>query len=894
MRTAYWAINQEKKETYMSKNLTRKGLALGTVAALGASLFAGTPANAAPTALYLESAFGTSTTGVLGQYFTVALSAQAGTDNDVIKFYVEGVAAADISAVARSAATKDASAANAGSYSITPAETDVSTSLKQVAYSTEANYDAGKFFELALKVNSTNVTSTTSVKVTPFLDSVVADGKPGTGELTGTAMTINFVKGSELTATPTVVGTTFAATAKASVAVSGGVNVEQFRLAADGGHAETPFTVLFTENGTDEGSANNALYDVTEKTLMAASTATVAAGDTWGAKAKINTVDSASATAVGAAAGEVESMTALAGSAGTSFKSSYVVSGVTTANVIRAGSGSYKVTTTVTAVAGKSKVGQKVTFTVKETAVSSMAAAATVTAGGKTLANSDATVQQEFDVDVVSDADGKATLELTYAGIAHGNTVNVAAKAKGATAVITPTTTTNVTFTGQDSVATAIVDPIQDGQAGTAVRNVARGGSFSIAYTVVDQFGQTPTGTFRVVATNTNATVTPSVASPIAVSAGKVTVSGTDNNNADDSFEIVATLQKLGSDGTTYAGLTSAVTETSTIMAQAVRTPATIAITAATTAGITRNGNTQTAGVVNIEQGSVSRTLTGGQTMSAVVTNSAGATVPGAAVTFSGTGVLFQAGGSINAQANGSFGLGSLVVYTDANGSTGNVYYYSNNTGKQTITVTSGAATKTQDISWAAVTTGGSAWTITAPTYILPGQTLKVSAVLKDKYGALVDTAAGDIKVAYTGPGFVTKDMATETDEDGAVSFTVLLGAGDTGSATVKFTYEGANGTIAETVLNDDIVGQAVIALGAAPVAGAVARVAGSTKRFFVSVEGNTLGRNVVVKVAGKTFKTLKGSTAKKSYAVAAPKGSHKVTVFVGGKLVATKTISVK
>jgi hypothetical protein len=47
MRTACWAINQEKKETYMSKNLTRKGLALGAVVALGSSLFAGTPANAA-------------------------------------------------------------------------------------------------------------------------------------------------------------------------------------------------------------------------------------------------------------------------------------------------------------------------------------------------------------------------------------------------------------------------------------------------------------------------------------------------------------------------------------------------------------------------------------------------------------------------------------------------------------------------------------------------------------------------------------------------------------------------------------------------------------------------------------------------------------------------------
>jgi hypothetical protein len=48
------------------------------------------------------------------------------------------------------------------------------------------------------------------------------------------------------------------------------------------------------------------------------------------------------------------------------------------------------------------------------------------------------------------------------------------------------------------------------------------------------------------------------------------------------------------------------------------------------------------------------------------------------------------------------------------------------------------------------------------------------------------------------------------------------------------------------------------------------------------------------VKVAGKFFGSFTGTAAKKSVAFKAPKGSHKVTVFVGGKLVATKTISVK
>jgi hypothetical protein len=108
----------------------------------------------------------------------------------------------------------------------------------------------------------------------------------------------------------------------------------------------------------------------------------------------------------------------------------------------------------------------------------------------------------------------------------------------------------------------------------------------------------------------------------------------------------------------------------------------------------------------------------------------------------------------------------------------------------------------------------------------------------------------------------------------------------DTGAAVIK--------AVATLNASTDITTTATIQIGSAPVAGASAAIAGSTKRFFVSVSGNTGAKNVVVKVAGKTFKTLKGSTAKKTYVVAAPKGSHKVTVYVGGKLVATKTVSVK
>jgi hypothetical protein len=862
----------------MSKNLTRKGLALGALVALGSSVIAGTPATAAPTALNTTSAFGTATTGVLGQYFTLATSVVGGSTNDTVKYYVEGVAAANVSATARFVTDLETAVSSTAYATTTAVETSVDADAKQTSYSTGAAWVAGNYHELALKVDSTNVTATTSVKVTPYLDSVVADNKPGAGELTGASVTINFVKGSELTATPTITAPV-GAKANAVVAVSGGVNLSQFRAAAKGGFAETPVTVLFKENGADFGSAVSALWDTTTSTFTVDSASNTTASRIYGATAKINGTDSASAAAVTATAGKAASLANVAVAKGTSFAAT---GANTSANVIRSGAGSISASTTVTAVTGESAAGQKVTFTVTEASASSLTSGASVTAGGKTLTNAAAGTTEKFTVDVTSDADGVATLPITYAGIADADSFSVSATAVGATGSVSATAKTVV---GQDSVATAIVDLIKATQAGTAVRSIAKGGSFSIAYTVVDQFGQTPSGTFRVVATNSGATNVPSVTSPVAVSAGKVTLSGTDNSTSTDDYTVTATLQKLGTDGVTYANVGS-VSTASTISAGTVGTPATLSVTAGATTGVARSLTTLLGGNTTLEQSSVDRTTpANGTTLTTVATDATGALVAGTAVTYTAAGVLFKSGTT--------YGLGSITVYTDASGSTGAVNIYSNLSGKNAVVVTAGAATKSIDITWAAVTSGGSAWTVTAPANILPGQTLKVSAVLKDKYGSVVDTASGDVKVVYTGAGFVTATLPTETDADGAISFTVLLGAADLGTATVKFIYEGANGTLEETTSNDDVVGSASIVLGAAAAAKATAGVSGGTGKFNVAVT-NAAGKSVVVKVAGKFATSFSGTASKKTVAVKATKGSKKVTVYVGGKLVATKTVTVK
>jgi hypothetical protein len=903
----------------MSKNLTRKGLALGAVVALGSTLFAGTPASAA-TAISLDTAFGTSGTtqnGVLGKYFTLASTLTGGADGDKVKFYVEGVTAAQITAKTRNTPSVSGDAATY-SYATTGAATTaldvtlgnvaaVDNALKLATIKPNVAYTAGSIAQLGITLDAAALDATTTIKVTAFIDNGVTNNKPGdAGEVASAPVSITFHKASGLTATPTLKSITVGSVVKATVAVSNAVNVEQFRATTAGGHAEYPFTVTFKENGSTGAFtsgvntvAQSAIWNTTDKEFVAASvsTATATSGKTYGAVAYINGTESASATSNSATAGDVLTLDAVSLSASNSYRSTASTNAPTTAHVLRSGAGAFTAKTKVLTVdAGKSKASQTVTFKIEEfdpdgtsAKTSSLASGAVITAGGKTLSDSDTTTTQYITVTATSNADGEVSIPVTYTGLVAGNSIRISASGTGATGLIPASS--NRTLIGQDSKANAIVDVAVAATGNGAIRKYAKGAAISIPFKVVDQFGQTPTGTFQVVfsaLTGVNYTSTVAVGSD-----GNVTFSGTSTHTAAATgLSLTATVQKKDTAGDFQT--VASIATTSNIEIGTVQAAKTISIatgnlgTTTGTSAVTRAlSSALNAGNTDIEQGSVSHTTAGGIDLTSTVLDTEGATAVGVPVTYTAAGVLFKAGNT--------YGLGSITVLTSTAGSTGAVSAFSNLAGDVTVTVTSGSATKTQALTFTKPTTGGSAWTITAPTYILPGQTLKVSAVLKDKYGAVVNASgsADSVKVVYTGPGYVTAAMPTTTDSSGVVSFSVLLGAADDGNATISVTYAGAD-TITAATAADDVVATALVALGAAPAASATAAVAGSTKRFFVSVDGNTSAKNVVVKVAGKTFKTLKGSTAKKTYTVAAPKGSHKVTVYVGGKLVATKTIAVK
>jgi len=125
--------NQEKKETYMSKNLTRKGLAFGAIVALGTTLFSGAAAHAAGLAdntfVSLAPTTGTEYSVLAGQSFSLqsnsATAATSATQN--LKFLV-----ADANSVVTATSTTNA-------YSATPTALTAVASTGVVTVTTGAN-----------------------------------------------------------------------------------------------------------------------------------------------------------------------------------------------------------------------------------------------------------------------------------------------------------------------------------------------------------------------------------------------------------------------------------------------------------------------------------------------------------------------------------------------------------------------------------------------------------------------------------------------------------------------------------------------------------------------------------------------------------------------------------
>ena len=480
--------------------------------------------------------------------------------------------------------------------------------------------------------------------------------------------------------------------------------------------------------------------------------------------------------------------------------------------------------------AGDPVAGAVVTFTIDDLA--GFTADGVVTAGGKTLEDGGDAIT----VQATTDADGVASVTLSTAGFtAADDQVRVTA------------TVADVASAGNldlDFDATASANIYNHNILGTGgILKVAEGSTYTLTYNVADNFGELLADTGYRVHLNDGGNVTKTEA----LSSGIVSFSVTDDADVAETW--TAKVQKYNSNTAAWddvAGAANSVAIAPTVGASNAAGATTLAlaqswVTNNTGTGLALNLSALSSSDTRLGESAPTTTTAADNaagnvgTLSGILTDAAGAATYGS-VTLSAPGVMFKTGTVTS--------VGSITVQTSAAGAWDGVTLHSNTSGKVTVTATSGAASKTLEVTLAAA----AETTATSVTVDIAnaekGKTMTVSGVVTDKWGNTIDNSAGDLTITYTGPGFINGALPTQTDANGEYSFQVLIGANDTISGSVKVVLDGdsdGDNTDAETV---------TVTKDLAPAAAADTKVnAGSFKGYVAVYAKGHEGKRLSAKI---------------------------------------------
>ena len=398
-----------------------------------------------------------------------------------------------------------------------------------------------------------------------------------------------------------------------------------------------------------------------------------------------------------------------------------------------------------------------------------------------------------------------------------------------------------------------------DDLASSGAVSITSGATYSITYQMVDQWGTAPANSaYRVVANDkasTNAERT--TAADFAVNStfvdGKSTVTITDNGVGTGSYTMTAAFATLdGSTDTSTAGKF-----VDTVVAVVVDTTASsITLTKlayGTAQANDANGDGDYADVGDTDNtkklivetkdlvGYIPNlatptesapTLTANQyvTVGGTVKNAAGAAVAYAPVTLQASGFLFKSGSN--------YVLDEITLRADADGEF-SVDVYSRVGNAQTIRMTSGAATASQALTYAAAVSGAAeSFTLTTPGASEPGKTVDVSVKVVDKFGNAVQGAS--VTLSSTGPGYLLNTSGT-TLKNGTFSTKLLLGVNDSGDAVIVATM---------TIDGDEVGKTSTIKVGVGAVAASDQKVnAGSFKGYVALYAKGYAGQRMSAKV---------------------------------------------
>lgn len=796
----------------MFKTNSRKGLGLASIVALVGSLIAGaTPAQAAGE-VSLETAKGTTYAALAGTTFELSVNAGSSIPSsswNTLKTKVTYVSGSSYSSTV-SATTGATFTGDTG------ATKSATTIVPATVSSTLSAYTVG--------ISTADSSSDSVVTVQSWLDAD-GDGTIDAGEYSSPVRTLTFYKTSGITWTTALTAPVLQnGNSTLSAVVSTNVDLNMSQLPA--GEVKVAFATVSGTAYTAQGEATSHSAGVFNN----GDTASAVVGATTTAKAELGGI-SISAGATYVAVAIVDGIEA-------SAEVYAVVGAATVTNIdapalkddlnsnttpeFRAGTGTVlEFTAQVSKSAGVAvAAGTAVTVTITEG--TNMTSVSAVVAGGKTLANASATSATEnITFTVAADAKGKVTIPVV-ATMKDGQKFKIKLSADNVVS-------TELEVTAKDTAFASIVDLTT---IGSSVIKVVKGASANLSWAVLDNFGAPLSGDYRLYLTG-------GVTASAAVSAGQasftVTPAATTTYNAQ--------LQAYNASSLAYADVSAAASDSHTVTVGASNAAAAVTLIASSASNLVINDSALSA--VDARLGATAPTLNTGNraTLSGQVTDVNGIATYGV-VTLSAPNVMFKVGDV--------YTLGSATVQTSATGAYGDVVVYSNTTGKVTVSATVGSASKDLGLAYlAAADTAGAKWVITAPSNVLPGSTAQFKAQLLDTWSNPVKvTTTSKIALTYTGPGFVTASLPNTTDATGMLSFSVLFGTADTGTATVTFAYDG---DATATTTTDNVAATATTTIGAAAAPASDQKLTvGSFKGFVAIYALNYTGQKLSAKVAGK------------------------------------------
>jgi hypothetical protein len=528
-----------------------------------------------------------------------------------------------------------------------------------------------------------------------------------------------------------------------------------------------------------------------------------------------------------------------------------------------------------------------VTVTVKNSAGDAVGAGRAVALGIASIAGSNTyKVNAKSSDTVYTDANGQVTATVTSSAGTNAAAAKLTATAENIAVADIDLTWATIAYGLVDLNTTA--GTLAAG--GTTVRDIIKLSSYDMDLMVADQwFNKASAGTYRLKVTGEGVT-----SSFVTLVDGRAKITATDTGVFGSEMLIVIVLQKSTSG--VFADASTYTFDAKLSTAYKVNVGA---------AGNTLYGNAVVASVavakkalVEIDQRTLAAVMPAYANKlvlnGSVLESATNAAKVGTSVTVTGpSNVLFSDTNDVVQKR------GSLTFLTGANGLF-EIEAYS--TSAQTDTVitftTSTGVTGTIKVTFTGIGVGeGTSLVVTMPAAVKSASTFQVKAKLSDAYGNAVNTVAGSIKVTYTGAGIMFGTLPTETDANGELMFSILLGSNDTGSVNVTVSYD-QNGDL-DFVDAKDLNTSGVTAITATGVVAASSDTIVNVGTFsgkLVVYAQNAAGSKVSYKIAGKWVTQVVTSDLLMRYdrVVGATGATIKVDIYVDGVLKLAKSVVTK